>query len=737
MRYSKYIYIICLTVLISACSVTKYVPDGGYLVDEVNVTTDVKRKDINISNLKSYVRQKGNSRWFSAVKIPLATYSLSGRDSSKWINRTLKAMGEPPVLYDSLRTVLSCNDLRSELRNEGYLGAEVEVESKRRGKKIDLTYILHPGEAYYINKVEYDIRDSAIASLLRMDNPTNRKLKTGMKFNVDNLDRERKRITEIIVNKGYYRFHKEFITYRADTVAGSRNIDVTLILNLYRTNHVADTLHTCYTIRNVTYTGGETDEDVIHLRPSVMRNNTFIDENDLYSSRNLQKTYNHFGRLQAVKYTNISFKEIAGCNMLDCDIQISTNKPSTISFQPEGTNTAGDFGAAATLTYQNRNLFRGSEVFSIELRGAYEAIKGLEGYTNENFEEYSLETRLMFPRFIAPFLSRSFRRRNTATSEVSLMYDLQNRPEFHRRVLSLAWRYKWNDTNHHDKYQIDLLDLNYVFMPWISPKFREDYLDNANSRNAILRYNYEDLFIMKFGFGFSYNNGLYAFKTNIETAGNLLNASAGMLNFSKNELGMYKLFNIAFAQYVKGDFDYTHNIRFDYNNALVFHFGLGIAYPYGNSTILPFEKRYFSGGANSVRGWSVRGLGPGRYTGRDGNIDFINQTGDMKIDLNMEYRAHLFWKLNGALFVDAGNIWTLRNYEEQPGGMFRFSEFLKELAVSYGWGVRFNFDYFILRFDFGMKAVNPAYEDHKGHYPILNPRLSRDLTFHFAVGLPF
>ena len=737
MRYSKYIYIICLTVLISACSVTKYVPDGGYLVDEVNVTTDVKRKDINISNLKSYVRQKGNSRWFSAVKIPLATYSLSGRDSSKWINRTLKAMGEPPVLYDSLRTVLSCNDLRSELRNEGYLGAEVEVESKRRGKKIDLTYILHPGEAYYINKVEYDIRDSAIASLLRMDNPTNRKLKTGMKFNVDNLDRERKRITEIIVNKGYYRFHKEFITYRADTVAGSRNIDVTLILNLYRTNHVADTLHTCYTIRNVTYTGGETDEDVIHLRPSVMRNNTFIDENDLYSNRNLQKTYNHFGRLQAVKYTNISFKEIAGCDMLDCDIQISTNKPSTISFQPEGTNTAGDFGAAATLTYQNRNLFRGSEVFSIELRGAYEAIKGLEGYTNENFEEYSLETRLMFPRFIAPFLSRSFRRRNTATSEVSLMYDLQNRPEFHRRVLSLAWRYKWNDTNHHDKYQIDLLDLNYVFMPWISPKFREDYLDNANSRNAILRYNYEDLFIMKFGFGFSYNNGLYAFKTNIETAGNLLNASAGMLNFSKNELGMYKLFNIAFAQYVKGDFDYTHNIRFDYNNALVFHFGLGIAYPYGNSTILPFEKRYFSGGANSVRGWSVRGLGPGRYTGRDGNIDFINQTGDMKIDLNMEYRAHLFWKLNGALFVDAGNIWTLRNYEEQPGGMFRFSEFLKELAVSYGWGVRFNFDYFILRFDFGMKAVNPAYEDHKGHYPILNPRLSRDLTFHFAVGLPF
>lgn len=737
MRQSKYIYIIFLTVLMSACSVTKYVPDGGYLVDNVDVKTDAKRKDINTGNLKSYVRQKGNSRWFSAVKIPLATYSLSGRDSTKWINRTLKAMGEPPVLYDSLRTVQSCNDLRAELRNEGYLSADVEVKTKRKGKKIDLTYILHPGDAYYINNVEYDIRDSVIARLLHTDNPANRKLKTGMKFNVDALDRERKRLTEIIVNKGYYRFHKEFITYRADTVAGSKDIDVTLTLNLYRTNHIADTLHTCYTIRNVTYASGDADDDVIHLRPNVMKNNTFIESNDLYSSKDLQKTYNHFGRLQAIKYTNISFKEVPDSDMLDCDIQISTNKPSTISFQPEGTNTAGDFGAAATLTYQNRNMFRGSEVFSIELRGAYEAIKGLEGYANENFEEYSVETRLMFPRFIAPFLSRGFRRRNTATSEVSLLYDLQNRPEYHRRVLSLAWRYKWNDTNHHDKYQIDLLDLNYVFMPWISGKFREDYLDNANSRNAILRYNYEDLFIMKFGFGFSYNNGLYALKANIETAGNLLNAGAGMLKFSKNELGMYKLFNIAFAQYVKGDFDYTHNIRFDYNNALVFHFGLGIAYPYGNSNILPFEKRYFSGGANSVRGWSVRGLGPGKYTGRDGNIDFINQTGDMKIDLNMEYRAHLFWKLNGALFIDAGNIWTLRSYEEQPGGVFKFSEFLKDLAVSYGWGVRFNFDYFILRFDFGMKAIDPAREDHRGHYPLLHPRLSRDLTFHFAVGLPF
>ena len=169
----------------------------------------------------------------------------------------------------------------------------------------------------------------------------------------------------------------------------------------------------------------------------------------------------------------------------------------------------------------------------------------------------------------------------------------------------------------------------------------------------------------------------------------------------------------------------------------MFHFGLGIAYPYGNSRILPFEKRYFSGGANSVRGWSVRSLGPGKFVGTDGRIDFINQTGDMKLDVNLEYRAKLFWKFSGALFLDAGNIWTLREYEEQPGGQFVLSEFWKQLAASYGLGLRLNFDYFIVRFDMGMKAVNPAFDDHIGHFPLLHPKFSRDFAFHFAVGLPF
>ena len=727
-------------ILLASCSGTKFVSDGQYMLNKVEVKKDEGYPDVNISKYKSYVRQRGNQRWFSALKVPLGIYSLAGRDTTKWLNRTLQSMGEAPVLFDTLKAQQSCNDLAALLRNEGYLGGMVEMYLTPKKKKVvNVTYVLHPGVAYVVNHVDYNIQDAAIDSVLRKGRVLGTgALKAGEQFNVSNLDGERKRITEYLANRGYYRFNKDYITFRADTVAGVSKVDLTLVLHPFPVSRDSIGAHPVYTVRNVNYKSGDPEDDRIPFRTSVLRSNTFITSGQPYSAKDLQTTYNRFGRLQAIKYTNISFVEDEAAKELDCNIQLTANKPHSISFQPEGTNTAGDLGAAASLTYQHRNVFRGSELLSLELRGAYENIKGLEGYSNEDFLEYSVEAKLQCPRFIAPFVPRPFIKSTQSSSELSLMYDLQNRPEYHRRVLSLAWKYKWNYTNHHDRYWIDLLDLNYVFMPWISDTFRHDYLEDDTNRNAILRYNYENLFIMKFGLGWAYNNGTHAIKLAFETAGNLLNLFANSFSVGKKEDGYTKIFDIAYAQYVKADMEYTKYIRFDYDNQLVFHAGLGIAYPYGNSTILPFEKRYFSGGANSVRGWSVRGLGPGRFAGKDGKIDFINQTGDMKLDLNLEYRAQLFWKFTGALFVDAGNIWTLRNYADQPGGQFRFSNILKEMAVAYGLGLRLNFDFFILRFDFGMKAVNPAYKDQGStHYPIVHPRLSRDLTFHFAVGLPF
>lgn len=725
-------------VFFSSCSSTKYVPKDQYLLKSVKVKSESNYHDINTLALRNYVRQMPNSRWFSLYKLPLAVYSLSGRDSTKWINRTLKSMGEAPVVFDSLSSVQTCADLAQQLKNEGFLDAQVRLQVSTKGRKAKVEYLLQPGEPYFVDSIGYAIQDTTIARILSQQGASASLLYKGMKFDVSKLDAERKRISTLLSDSGYYRFHKDYITYQADSISHSRLINLTLHLAPYQLPNEEYVPHTRYWMRHINYGSGSPGDNQIHLRQHVLQECTHLHSGSPYSASGLQNTYNHFGRLQAVKYTNITFKQVPDADSLDCQILLQNNKPSTLSFQPEGTNTAGDLGAAASLTYQNRNLFRGSEVLSVQLRGAYEAIRGLEGYSNQNFVEYSAEAKLQFPRFISPFVNRRIRRLVNATSEVSLLYDMQDRPEFHRRLLSAAWRYKWSFPHRKDKFQVDVLDLNYVFMPWISETFHNEYLRNDNNRNAILRYNYEDLFITKIGFGYSVTKGNTAFKSNIETSGNLLSLASRMWNAKKDELGHYQVFNIAFAQYVKCDLDLSHVLMIDKNNQLVFHAGLGVAYPYGNSTVMPFEKRYFSGGANSVRGWTVRSLGPGQYKEQDGRINFINQTGDMKLDLNAEYRTYLFWKFNGAIFVDAGNIWTIRQYDEQPGGQFSFKDFPRQLAVSYGLGLRLNFDYFILRFDLGMKAVNPAYEaEDDEHYPVLHPNFKRDYAFHFAVGMPF
>lgn len=738
-----YVFLVLVISFLSACSTSKYVPQGSYLLTSVEIRSDVRSFDA--SQLFPYIRQKANSKCFSLFKIPMGTYTLAGKDSTKWINRTLKHIGEQPVVFDTLTARLTMDDLRQAMINQGYLHANVTLDTVVRGHSLKAVYVLHPRAQYRFGHISYDIQDPAIRQMLGGDDnvsqwrqkQTSSFLREGAPFSIKALESERDRLTSLLQDSGYYKFHKDFISFTADSSSDSRSVGIVLHLKRYQANSdVRPTDHPRYVIRSVQYFDG--DSDRARLRKNVLENNTAITVGRPFCNTDLQKTYSNFSRLQAVKYTNILFNEVPDSNLLDCHIQLSMNKRSTIAFQPEGTNTAGDLGAAASLIYENRNLLHGSELLSVQLRGAFEAITGLEGYNDEDYIEYGVQGKLQFPEFLAPFLSRSFRRQSNATSELSLAWDMQNRPEFHRRVLSAGWRYRWVDPGHNTHYRFDLLDLNYVYMPWISATFKKDYLDDVSNRNAILRYNYENLFILRMGAGFSYNNGVNALKMNFESGGGLLRVLSPLIGLKKNDNGQYTLFNhIPYAQYLKFDFDYTRIQQFDTHNMLALHAALGLAYPYANSTVLPFEKRYFSGGANSVRGWSVRELGPGSYRGKDGRIDFINQTGDMKLDLSAEYRTFLFWKFNGAAFIDAGNIWTLRNYTDQPGGQFRFDEFYKQIAVSYGLGLRINFGYFILRFDGGMKAINPAWTTQQEHWAIFHPKFSRDFTFHFAVGMPF
>ncbi|WP_373825034.1 BamA/TamA family outer membrane protein [Bacteroides heparinolyticus] len=764
-------YTILATVLLllASCSSTKYVPDGSYLLDEVRIHTD--NKDVKPSNLSIYLRQTPNSKWFSLIKTQLYIYNWSGRDSTRSINRTLRRLGDAPVIYNEEETSRTGEEITKAVQNMGYMRATVIPVRQTKKKKMKLTYQVTTGKPYIVRSIKYDIQDDKIKQYVRQDSVSTL-LSEGMRFDVNVLDAERQRITDILLQNGYYKFNKEYISYTADTVRNSYYVDLTLSLIPYR-QHSEDKPqpHRQYTVNKVSFitdynmlqspalNSVEVNDslhykgfpiyykDKLYLRPKVLTNNLYITPGDLYKERDVQRTYSNFGRLQVLKYTNIRFFETQQNNhpTLDAYVMLTKSKHQAVSFEVEGTNSAGDLGAAASVSFQNRNVFRGSEAFMLKLRGAYEAVSGLQNDLNQNYIELGAEATINFPRFMFPFISNDFKRRIRATTEFGLQYNYQMRPEFTRIVASAGWSYKWGVQQQRSQHRIDLLDINYLYMPWIDEEFRETYLEQ--DENYILRYNYEDRFIVRTGYSYTYhsagrgfiNNSLtgnsYAVRLNLESAGNLLYALAKVGGMKKNDEGEYTLLNIPFAQYLKGDFDFAKNWTIDYRNSLTFHLGAGIAMPYGNASIVPFEKRYFSGGANSVRGWSVRDLGPGTYSG-DGK-NFLNKTGDIKLDASIEYRTRLFWKLRGALFVDAGNIWTIRNYKDQPGGKFEIDKFHKQIAVAYGLGLRLDLDFFVLRFDGGMKAVNPAYTNKKEHYPIIHPRFSRDFAFHFAVGYPF
>ena len=763
-----YTLLAAVTLSLASCTATKFVPEGACLLDEVKVHTD--NKAVKSSNLRPYVRQNPNSKWFSLIKTQLYIYNLSGRDSTHWWNKFLRKVGDEPVIYKEAEANRSRDELTKAMHNMGFMGATVKYTTKTKKKKLKLFYEVESGHPYTVQSLKYDISDQKIAMLLQNDSAS-ALLKEGMLFDANVLDAERQRITDKLLSTGYYKFNKDYINYTADTVRNTYLVDLTLHLQSYK-SHPGDTLkdHNQYVIGKINFI---TDYDVLqssalssvdindsvhyngypiyykdrlYLRPKVLTDNLRFQPGDLFNERDVQRTYSSFGRLPALKYTNIRFSEtqVGDTAKLNCYVMLTKSKHKSVSFEVEGTNSAGDLGAAASVSFMHRNLFRGSETFMMKFRGAYEVITGLQGdYRNNNYMEYGVETSVNFPNFLFPFLASDFKQKIRATTEFGLQYSYQLRPEFSRTVASASWSYKWMQRQR-TQHRIDLLDISYLYLPWISPQFRNDYINKE--QNHIFEYNYQNRLIVRMGYSYNYNsagNSLvnntittnsYSIRMNFESAGNILYALSKATNIRKNNDGEYAILGIPYAQYLKADFDFAKNIIIDHRNSLAFHVGLGIAVPYLNAKTIPFEKQYFSGGANSVRGWTVRDLGPGSFPG-DGN--FLNQSGDIKLDASVEYRSKLFWKFQGAAFVDAGNIWTIRDYANQPGGVFKFNEFYKQIAVAYGLGLRLDLDFFVLRFDGGMKAVNPSYETKKEHFPIIHPKFSRDFAFHFAVGYPF
>lgn len=753
--------------LLFSCSVKKFIPEGEYLLNDVDIVSNTNSD--NASKAKNYIRQKPNAKWFSIAKVPMYTYALSGLDSTKWGNRVLRRLGEKPVIYNHKLAEATRLNIQQMLLNEGYLHAGVDLETlvdeERRRAKV--TYYLHEKERYYISEFGMLCADSVVGAMIMQDS-LSLTIKPGMPFSVEGMEQERRRVTDLLRNNGYYRFQKEHITYTADTAHHSNKVRLTMNIagfmpaaNVEPVNHKAYRIGEIYYVANA---GLHLDDALLAqcdtvvdggvrilynesqvVRTKTLLDNTFITAGELFSQDDVDKTYNSFSQLSALKYTTVRLQERPDTAILDCYIMYEKSKRCTVGFDLDGTNTAGNFGALASVTLSDKNLFKGSEQLALRLFAAYEAVSDLTGYNGNKFFEYGAELSLRFKGGVLSSLIPVDKRKLVSSSQFALKFNSQERPEFNRELISGSWSYMWS-RGKEAQHRLDVLDLNYIYVPWIAETFKKEYLDSISNRNSILKYNYENLLITKLGYSYSYNSSMndanrfkrvvYSLRTNVECSGNVFYGINSLFSSPKNKDGQYTFMNIAYAQYVKGDFDFTTRIKMDDRNSMVMHFALGVAYPYGNSRILPFEKRYFSGGANGMRGWTVRTLGPGSYRNSNSNIDFINQSGDLKLDMSVEYRSHLFMMVHSAVFIDAGNIWTIRNYEEQPGGQFRITTFYKDIALSYGLGLRLEFDMFVFRLDAAMKAINPAYTG-KLKFPVITPNFKRDFALHFAIGYPF
>ena len=767
------VIIIVLVVMTTACSSTKHVPQGKFLLDKVKINVTDPHKDVEASQLANYLRQNANHRVLGGLKLQLALYNIAGRDSANWFNRWIKRVGTPPVIYDSALTVASADQLHMALSNRGFMNNVVtyQVEADSAKRKARVNYDITLGEPYYIRSIDYDIPDEDLRDIILADT-ARFTVHEGDLLNYNRLDEWRQNITENLRNHGYYAFNKEYITFMADTAAGSKAVDLTLnSRDPYRNDHMPYyTEHEPFYVRDVVYV---TDYDPVemhdafwgadtvtlhsgikiiegpdrYLRHDVLDECNHIEPGQLYNAEAITRTYRALGRLNILKQINIDVRplgEVDGVLMVDAYVLLSPDKSQTVSVSLEGTNSEGDLGFGVGLDYEHRNIFKGAEVLSAKAKVSYESISGnLSGLINNNYSEYSTELGLTFPKFMFPFLKRSFKRKIQASTAFTVNFDYQARPEYTRIIAGGSWRYQWTERSRRMAHTLTLVDVSVISVP----KYNEEFFKRIT--NPLLFYSYQDHLIMRMGYNFYRTNkaemnvlqmgrfqrNVFTIRANAETAGNLLYGLSHLTGQKADADGSYKAMGIRYSQYFKADADYSFTHYFDHRQSVAFHVGAGVAVPYGNSDVLPFEKRFYSGGANSVRGWGVRTLGPGSYDSNNNLSKFIYQCGDIRFDVNLEYRAKLFWVVELGLFMDAGNIWTIKNYEDQPGGVFKFNKFYEQIAAAYGAGIRLDFKYFLMRVDMGMKAHNPA--SGQEHWPLLHPRFKRDSEFHFSVGYPF
>lgn len=765
--------------LLVGCSATRYVAQSSYLLskNKVNITADEKRtaRQISKSSLEDYIQQRPNRR-FLGVGLYLGLYNIT--DTAKhgrWHKFWGEKMGDDPVILDSSMVRKSSLEMEIYLDSQGFINSSVtDTITVNRRRKATVTYNVNLHTPYRIKSLRYDIADSYIRELLKSDtiSPT---IKVGEIFERKDFEDERVRLTGILRNKGFWGFNASYITYTADTTQAPNSVDVVLNLRRLRNGQDAETgeptyeNHPIYRIAdvgiNTAYNPSlsveqmkdESDtiiykdldifyKDKLYIRPDIISDALGIAPGVLYDQNSIQQSYNS---VRSLGYSaNILFSIIDTIptrivysadsltttteRALNCLVQCTPSDRQSWALALEASTTSDYFSTSLTASYENRNLFGGAEDFNISFRGAYEFNKA-KG--SRNSFEFGVTTSLALPRFLLPISAPKMRNFKYSSTKLSLSYNIQNRPFYRRSLFSAVYGYSWT-LKSGARFTINPADINVVDVPWINEDFRKGI------ENPYLKNSYEPQLIAGASATYLYNtnsdtkqNGT-TFRMTGDVNGNLFNlisvATNNKSHYKDNEK-FYNLFGLRYAQYVRFSGDISRRINIGRRSQIAWRVLGAAGFAYGNSAVLPFERMFFAGGSNSMRGWQVRTLGPGGAF-VDSLGTYPNQLGDIRLEANFEYRVNVVGGVNMALFLDCGNIWFNGKGEPREDAKFKFSTFYKQLALNTGVGIRYDLGYFLIRLDWGFKLHNPNAAPGQRWFKHMG---LKDTALNFALGLPF
>jgi len=791
--HRKFLISIIVLLVAYSCSNTKYVPEGKYLLNKTEIKVD--GKGLKSEDIESYAKQKPNKRIFF-VRFHLGLYDLSSPQKNKGINGWLKRIGEEPVIYDGYLHTRSQEQIGLFLNSKGYYNFDLkDTLIYLSKKKVNEVFTIELGKPYIIDSIVLSIPDTAVHKIV-LNDTIGKKVFKGIRFDKDVLEDERDRITSLIRNHGYYQFSKNFITYTADTSMGERRVMIVLNISNFpiktSDGKIIRIPHQKYRISKVNiltdYDGVKAITDSTYfngydtvsykglnilyrskfkLKPNTIYRANYMMPDSLFREKDVNNTYNSFSLLRLFRNVSFQFDEnfktknqqkssseesfedvVVGVDevqpfdstgraepLLKCDVLLLPLSQQSYTVEVEGTNSSGDYGIAGNLGYQHKNLFRGAESFEVKFKEAVEVLKQTSSNIYGTSMETGISTALNIPRFLMPFRIDDVRSTYNPRTQISLAYNFQRRPDYTRTIVNYTFGYKWNPSKNITMV-VNPIDLNIVNLPVISTSFLEELTDD------FLRNSYQNHLVAGASYSFIYSStpnnksgNSHYFRVNADMAGNLLYLYSR--TFSEPLLdGSYKILGTQYAQYVRGEVTYVYHQVLNESNTFVYRAYAGIGVPYGNSKALPLERQFFAGGANSNRGWQVRSLGPGSYK-TDSTTTYPSVSSDMKLEANFEYRFKLFWKLEGAYFADAGNIWAIDAEDTRAGAQFDVRRFYKEIAIGTGLGMRFNFGFFIFRIDAGIKAYDPSLSLANRWVLGTKPITFNDMTFHFGINYPF